>query len=72
MDHENCGRSSRTASNADIASLADLQDFFARLPNGDKQFVSLPHTAHSLDLRLNRAQFWHAVQAFPSLPPPAA
>jgi len=53
-----------------IAAVADLQDFFARLPNGDKQFISLAHAAHSLDMGLNRAQFWHVVQAFLSLPPP--
>ena len=55
-----------------IASMADLQDFFGRLPNGDKQFVSLSHAAHALHYGLNRAQFWHAVQAFLSMPPPVA
>jgi alpha-beta hydrolase superfamily lysophospholipase len=55
-----------------IASMADLQDFFGRLPNGDKQFVSLSHAAHALHYGLNRAQFWHAVHAFVSMPPPVA
>ncbi|WP_431271246.1 hypothetical protein [Dankookia sp. P2] len=55
-----------------IAAMADLQDFFGRLPNGDKQFVSLSHAAHALHYGLNRAQFWHAVHAFLSMPPPVA
>ena len=55
-----------------IASMADLLDFYGRLPNGDKQFVSLSHAAHALHYGLNRAQFWHAVHAFLSMPPPVA
>ena len=51
-----------------IATMADLQDFFGRLPNGDKQFVSLSHAAHALHYGLNRAQFWHAVHAFLAMP----
>jgi pimeloyl-ACP methyl ester carboxylesterase len=51
-----------------IASMADLWDFFDRLPNGDRQFVVLPHAAHSLTFGHNRAQFWHATQAFLSMP----
>jgi alpha-beta hydrolase superfamily lysophospholipase len=55
-----------------IATMADLQDFFGRLPNGDKQFVSLSHAAHALAFGLNRHQFWHVAQAFLALPPPVA
>ena len=51
-----------------IASMADLWGFFGRLPNGDKQFAVLPHAAHSLTFGHNRAQFWHAAQAFVSMP----
>lgn len=51
-----------------IASMADLWDFFDRLPNGDRQFVVLSHAAHALTFGLNRAQFWHAAQAFLSMP----
>ncbi|MDO9710496.1 alpha/beta hydrolase [Paracraurococcus lichenis] len=55
-----------------IASLADLQDFFGRLPNGDRQFVTLSHAAHALGFGLNRQQFWHAMHAFLAMPPPVA
>jgi pimeloyl-ACP methyl ester carboxylesterase len=55
-----------------IASMADLLDFFVRLPNGDKQFTTLSHAAHALAFGLNRAQFWHVAQAFLSLPAPVA
>lgn len=55
-----------------IASVADLWDFFDRLPNGDRQFVVLSHAAHALTFGLNRARFWHAAQAFLSMPAPVA
>lgn len=53
-----------------IATVADLLDFFGRLPSEDRQFVVLPQAAHALALGLNRHLFWHAVQAFLSMPPP--
>jgi alpha-beta hydrolase superfamily lysophospholipase len=51
-----------------IATLEDLLDFFARLPNPDRQFVILAGAAHSAALGLTRAQLWHAVEAFLALP----
>ncbi|MBI3937331.1 MAG: alpha/beta hydrolase [Betaproteobacteria bacterium] len=51
-----------------IATEADLLDFFGRLPNKDKQFVFLSGMAHSATLGVNRHKFWHAMQAFLSLP----
>lgn len=54
-----------------IATMADLQGFFDRLPNGDREFRVLAHAAHSLTFGLNRAQFWHAAHAFLSTPPAA-
>jgi pimeloyl-ACP methyl ester carboxylesterase len=51
-----------------IATVADLSDFFSRLPNGDRQFVILPGTAHSVVLGVNRKLFWHATHAFLSMP----
>ncbi|MGI4955250.1 MAG: alpha/beta hydrolase [Janthinobacterium lividum] len=51
-----------------IATEADLLDFFAKLPSFDRQYVVLPNSAHSIGLGLTRAQFWHAVHAFLSLP----
>ena len=38
-----------------IATVADLEEFFNLLPNGDRQFVILPGTAHSVALATNRA-----------------
>jgi pimeloyl-ACP methyl ester carboxylesterase len=55
-----------------IATEADLYDFFHQLPNGDRQFVVLPNTAHSPIFGSNRALFWHVVQAFLAMPAPVA
>lgn len=55
-----------------IASVDDLQEFFDRLPNGDRQFVILPGTAHSVVLATNRQLFWHVARAFLSMPAPIA
>jgi alpha-beta hydrolase superfamily lysophospholipase len=52
-----------------IATMADLQEFFGKLPGGDKQFIVLPDAAHALVLGINRAQFWHVVHGFLSMPP---
>ena len=54
-----------------IASMPDLIDFFQKLPGGDNQFAVLPDAAHSLVLGRNRAQFWHVVHGFLSMPPDA-
>jgi alpha-beta hydrolase superfamily lysophospholipase len=53
-----------------IATVDDLQDFFKRLPSGDRQFVILPGVAHSVVFGLNRQLFWHAMHAFLSMPKP--
>jgi alpha-beta hydrolase superfamily lysophospholipase len=42
----------------------DLLDFYAQLPNGDRQFVILPHTAHSIGYSNNRHLLWYAVRNF--------
>jgi alpha-beta hydrolase superfamily lysophospholipase len=55
-----------------IATVADLEDFFTQLPNGDRQFVILPGVAHSLVLATNRQLFWHATKAFLDMPTPIA
>jgi alpha-beta hydrolase superfamily lysophospholipase len=55
-----------------IATVADLQDFYNRLPNGDRQFIILPGTAHSVALAINRQLFWHVTRAFLSMPAPIA
>jgi pimeloyl-ACP methyl ester carboxylesterase len=55
-----------------IATIADLEEFYNSLPNGDKQFVILPGIAHSVVLATNRALFWHATRAFLDMPTPIA
>ena len=52
----------------------DLLDFYAQLSNGDRQFVILPHTAHSLSYSNNRHLLWYTVRNFLLAPPaiPAA
>ncbi|MGY8662742.1 alpha/beta fold hydrolase [Bradyrhizobium sp. UFLA05-109] len=55
-----------------IATVADLEAFYNKLPNGDRQFVILPGTAHSVVLAINRALFWHTTRAFLTMPTPIA
>ena len=51
---------------------ADLLDFFGQLPNGDRQFVILPQTAHSAGYSKNRHLLFYALRNFLAEPPPAA
>jgi alpha-beta hydrolase superfamily lysophospholipase len=53
-----------------IATVDDLVDFFKQLPNGDRQFVILPGTAHSVVQGLNRREFWHVMHGFLTMPKP--
>ncbi len=46
----------------------DLLDFFQQLPNGDRQFLILPHTAHSPLFSNNRHLLWYAVRNFLAAP----
>jgi pimeloyl-ACP methyl ester carboxylesterase len=55
-----------------IATVADLEEFFNKLPNGDRQFVILPGTAHSVTIAINRQLFWHVTRAFLNMPAPIA
>lgn len=50
----------------------DLLDFYRQLPNGDRQFVILPQTAHSLGWSKNRHLLWYAVKNFLAAPLPVA
>jgi alpha-beta hydrolase superfamily lysophospholipase len=50
----------------------DLLDFFRQLPNGDRQFTILPHTAHSEVFSKNRQLLWYAMKNFLGEPAPAA
>jgi pimeloyl-ACP methyl ester carboxylesterase len=55
-----------------IATIADLEEFYNLLPNGDRQFVILPGTAHSVTLATNRQLFWHVTRSFLTMPAPLA
>jgi pimeloyl-ACP methyl ester carboxylesterase len=55
-----------------IATVADLEEFYNLLPNGDRQFIILPGTAHSVTLATNRQLFWHVTRAFLTMPTPVA
>jgi len=46
----------------------DLLDFYRQLPNGDRQYVILPNTAHSLGYSKNRHLLWYAVKNFLAAP----
>jgi pimeloyl-ACP methyl ester carboxylesterase len=50
----------------------DLLDFFRQLPNGDRQFVILPRTAHSTGYSKNRHLLYYALRNFLAEPPAAA
>jgi pimeloyl-ACP methyl ester carboxylesterase len=47
-----------------IATDEDLLEFFARLPNRDKQFIVSPSLGHSSILGLQRHRVWNALEAF--------
>jgi pimeloyl-ACP methyl ester carboxylesterase len=55
-----------------IATVADIEAFFNLLPNGDRQFIILPGTAHSVTLATNRQLFWHVARSFLTMPAPIA
>ena len=46
----------------------DLLNFFAKLPNGDKQFSVIAGAAHALATCKARFTFWHAAKAFLRMP----
>jgi alpha-beta hydrolase superfamily lysophospholipase len=50
----------------------DLLDFYSQLPNGDRQFVILPNTAHSPGYGKNRHLLGYAVKNFLAAPAPVA
>ena len=51
---------------------SDLLEFFRQLPNGDRQYVILPNTAHSQGFSKNRQLLWYAMKNFLFAPAPAA
>jgi pimeloyl-ACP methyl ester carboxylesterase len=48
----------------------DLLDFYRQLPNGERQFVILPKTAHAVGYGVNRHLLYYAVQTFFAAPEP--
>ncbi len=48
----------------------DLLDFYRQLPNGERQFVILPKTAHAVGYGVNRHLLHYAVQTFFAAPEP--
>jgi alpha-beta hydrolase superfamily lysophospholipase len=46
----------------------DLLEFFRKLPNGDRQYVILPNTAHSQGFSKNRQLLWYAMKNFLDAP----
>ena len=52
-----------------VATEEDLMAFFRLLPNMDKQFAIFAGQAHVTPLGLNRHRFWHAMEAFLTMPP---
>ena len=53
-----------------IASFADLMEFFALLPNPDKQFAVMPGVAHASFQQKNYALVYHILYAFFTAPEP--
>ena len=51
-----------------IATDEDLMNFFLRLPNPDKQMVKIAGLAHNAPFGVNRERFYHAIQAFLTMP----
>ncbi len=52
-----------------IATVQDVLNFFAKLPNPDRQFAILAGAAHAVSLGVNRAQLWHTMHGFLDMPP---
>src|SRR5215471_1992400 len=50
----------------------DLLDFYRQLPNGDRQFIILPQTAHSAGWSKNRQLLWYAIKNFLAAPTASA
>jgi pimeloyl-ACP methyl ester carboxylesterase len=51
-----------------ISTEEDLLDFFTKLPVQDKQYAVIPGAAHAVGLSLARADLWHVVHEFLTLP----
>ena len=52
-----------------IATDEDVMGFFDALPNKDKQVIMVAGQAHNTSIGINRARFWHVLNAFLTMPP---
>ena len=55
-----------------ISALSDLQAFFAKLPNGNRQLSIIAGAAHAVGMSRNREAFWQVMHAFLTLPEPSS
>ena len=53
-----------------ISTLEDILDFYRELPNTDKHFSMMAHSAHIAPLGINRHRFYHLLKGFLTIPPP--
>lgn len=51
-----------------ISTEEDLLDFFTKLPTPDKQYAVIPGAAHAVGMSLTRADLWHVMHAFLTMP----
>lgn len=51
-----------------IATDEDVMEFFARLPNKDKQFTMMDGASHAAALGFNRHRLWHVLATFFQMP----
>jgi alpha-beta hydrolase superfamily lysophospholipase len=51
-----------------ISTEEDLLDFFTKLPTPDKQYVVIPGAAHAIGMSLTRADLWHVIHEFLTMP----
>jgi pimeloyl-ACP methyl ester carboxylesterase len=55
-----------------ISTEEDLLDFFTKLPTPDKQYVVIPGAAHAVGMSLTRADLWHVMREFLTMPKTSA
>jgi pimeloyl-ACP methyl ester carboxylesterase len=55
-----------------ISTEEDLLDFFTKLPTQDKQYAVIPGAAHAVGMSLTRADLWHVMLEFLTLPKTSA
>jgi hypothetical protein len=52
-----------------IATDEDIVNFYSKIPSPDKQLLKIGGLAHTAMLGINRGRFFHALDAFLSMPP---